>query len=154
MKGMDRDICSCHRAAGQIRQLYTWLGKASVLGENREGVWSWATVRAGQGKAMAEARASRVKNQTGQGARTDPAFHQPSLQLGMPQAFTFISLEGERYSVARTINSCQIFATFFTILHFTFLTHCYIFPFCSNSALSLPISPSSPLLQSDKLLNP
>lgn len=34
-KGLDRDICWCHRAAGQVRWVYTWLGKAGVLGGNR-----------------------------------------------------------------------------------------------------------------------
>ena len=35
-KGLDRDVCWCHRAAGQIRWVYTWLDKAGVLGGNRE----------------------------------------------------------------------------------------------------------------------
>lgn len=55
-------------------------------------------MRAGQGKAAVEARGSRVKNLTGSGAGTGPTSHQPSLQVGMPQAFIFVSLHEEGHS--------------------------------------------------------
>lgn len=74
------------------------LARQGVLGGNRERAWSWATARAGQGKAVVEIRGSRVKNLTGHGAGTVSTSYQPSLQVGMPQAFTFVSLHEEGHS--------------------------------------------------------
>lgn len=62
-----------------MRLVYTWLGKAGVLRGNKKRAWSSATARAGQREAVVEARESRVKNLTGQGAGTGPTSHQPSL---------------------------------------------------------------------------